>query len=466
MKRLVLLVALLVGVLHAQVSVRLQNGSTVLRDNVSGRLVLKCDGTSLTCTFANNNQFTLGIGTGTLADPGGNGLVVRTAAGVTTARSIAISAPITVSNADGTAGNPTLGCTDASATVGGCLTSSTQTLSGAKTLSTTTLLGLTSNTGNVAIAALATPTITSVTPQTAGGGKTATYKVVCTVSDATHTAASAASTTADAAADLTAANHGNMLVFPACPAGSTGNLVVYRTAFNGTTPAGGAATGLIATLAATATGYTDAGANGDGATPPSANNTGSVITTITGKSTNFGLETKESSSGAFIGFIPDASSAAFNTLVADTDNVLVFSNNNGGSNGGGLAIVPWAVSGQGIRIDGVTGRVTVGALGTATNCADSAGAAACGSAAAGAFVIDAGSTSTVVSTTAVTANSQIFLQEDSSLGTRLGITCNTQSVLVLGSPVVTARTAATSFTATIVVAPTTNPMCVNYFIVN
>lgn len=99
---------------------------------------------------------------------------------------------------------------------------------------------------------------------------------------------------------------------------------------------------------------------------------------------------------------------------------------------------------------------------TSTNCADSAGAAACGSAAAGSFVIDATTTSTVVSTTAVTANSQIFLQYDSSLGTRLGITCNVTVAL----PVVTARTAGTSFTVTVPVAPITNPACYNYHIVN
>lgn len=101
-----------------------------------------------------------------------------------------------------------------------------------------------------------------------------------------------------------------------------------------------------------------------------------------------------------------------------------------------------------------------------TNCADSAGAAACGAAPAGAFVIDATTTSTVVSTTAVTATSRIFLQEDSSLGTELGVTCNTQSSLTLGALRVTARTAATSFTATIEAGPTTNPMCVSYWIVN
>lgn len=102
------------------------------------------------------------------------------------------------------------------------------------------------------------------------------------------------------------------------------------------------------------------------------------------------------------------------------------------------------------------------AYATSTNCSDSAGAAACGSAAAGSVVIDAGSTSVVVSTTAVTANSQIFVQYDSSLGTRLSVTCNTTPAL----PAVTARTAATSFTITVPAAPVTNPACYSYFIVN
>lgn len=103
---------------------------------------------------------------------------------------------------------------------------------------------------------------------------------------------------------------------------------------------------------------------------------------------------------------------------------------------------------------------------TLTNCADSAGAAACGAAAAGAVVIDAAATSVVVSTTAVSANSEIFIQNDSSLGTRLSVTCNTQSSLVLGTPRVTARTAGTSFTVTIEAGPTTNPLCLNFKLVN
>lgn len=109
-----------------------------------------------------------------------------------------------------------------------------------------------------------------------------------------------------------------------------------------------------------------------------------------------------------------------------------------------------------------TGAITAPSYSTTTNCADSAGAAACGSAAAGAFVIDPATTSTIVSTTAVTANSEIFVQYDSSLGTRLGVTCN----VTVGIPQVTARTAGASFTVTIPVGPVTNPECISYRIEN
>lgn len=100
---------------------------------------------------------------------------------------------------------------------------------------------------------------------------------------------------------------------------------------------------------------------------------------------------------------------------------------------------------------------------TTTNCADGAGAAACGSAAAGSFVIDAGASTVVVSTSAVTANSEIFVQYDSSLGTRLGsITCNVTVAL----PSVTARTAGASFTVTVPAAPIANPACYSFHIIN
>ncbi len=109
-----------------------------------------------------------------------------------------------------------------------------------------------------------------------------------------------------------------------------------------------------------------------------------------------------------------------------------------------------------------TGAVTAALLASATNCADSAGDAACVAAPAGGVVVDAGDTATVVSTTAVTANSQIFIVPDMGLGTRLSVTCNATTPTDLR---VTARTAGTSFTIT-VSAPVTNPLCVNYLIVN
>ena len=99
------------------------------------------------------------------------------------------------------------------------------------------------------------------------------------------------------------------------------------------------------------------------------------------------------------------------------------------------------------------GNINGAQFSTAANCADSAGAAACGAAAAGAVVIDAAATSVVVSTTAVTADSQIFITDDSSLNTRLSVTCNTQALTVLGVPTITARTAGTSFTISIAVGP-------------
>lgn len=100
---------------------------------------------------------------------------------------------------------------------------------------------------------------------------------------------------------------------------------------------------------------------------------------------------------------------------------------------------------------------------TTTNCSSSAAPAVCSSASAGSVVIAAAGTTVTVNTTAVTANSQIFIQEDSSLGTKLSVTCNTTTTR---DYYVTARTAATSFQITASAAPVTNPACLSYFIVN
>lgn len=108
------------------------------------------------------------------------------------------------------------------------------------------------------------------------------------------------------------------------------------------------------------------------------------------------------------------------------------------------------------------GALRGGAILTTVNCADSAGPAACGNAAAGAVVVDVGATTVVVSTTMVTANSEIFVSYDSSLSTRLGITCSA----AVFPPTISARVAGTSFTITIPAAPSVNPACISYFIVN
>ena len=119
----------------------------------------------------------------------------------------------------------------------------------------------------------------------------------------------------------------------------------------------------------------------------------------------------------------------------------------------GSASLRWDLFGQ---------AVNSSTYATATNCADGAGAAACGSAAAGAVVIDAGSTSVVVSTTAVTANSRIVPVFDASLGTELSVTCNT----TFAAPWISAKTASTSFTISVAVAPAVNPGCFTFVIVD
>jgi hypothetical protein len=104
---------------------------------------------------------------------------------------------------------------------------------------------------------------------------------------------------------------------------------------------------------------------------------------------------------------------------------------------------------------------------TATNCSSSASPAVCGSASAGSVAVPTGTNATlVVNTTAVTANSQIFVQSDDTLGTKLSVTCNSTLASLIVEPVVTARTGGTSFTITISGTTTTNPVCLSYFIVN
>lgn len=106
-----------------------------------------------------------------------------------------------------------------------------------------------------------------------------------------------------------------------------------------------------------------------------------------------------------------------------------------------------------------TGRYT-----TDVNCSSAASPAVCTTAAAGSVVVAAGATTVVVDTTAVTANSQILLQFDASLGTKLGVTCNT--TVAPPSIATGGRSAGVSFTITVPAAPVTNPACYSYDIIN
>lgn len=113
-----------------------------------------------------------------------------------------------------------------------------------------------------------------------------------------------------------------------------------------------------------------------------------------------------------------------------------------------------------------TGTVTQPTFNSTNNCSSSASPAVCGSAAAGSFVIATSATTVTVNTSAVTANSQIMVQADTSLGTKLSVTCNADSTIANFIPVVTGRVAATSFTVTITGTVSTNPACYSYHITN
>lgn len=100
-------------------------------------------------------------------------------------------------------------------------------------------------------------------------------------------------------------------------------------------------------------------------------------------------------------------------------------------------------------------------FGTSTNCSQAVNPAVCGSAASGNAVVAAAGTTVVINTTAVTVSSQIQLTFDSSLGTKLGVTCNTTPSILA----VSARSGGVSFTVT-TATPAVNPACFSYTIIN
>jgi hypothetical protein len=99
--------------------------------------------------------------------------------------------------------------------------------------------------------------------------------------------------------------------------------------------------------------------------------------------------------------------------------------------------------------------------GTASNCNDYLGN--CGSAAAGFVSIAPGTTSVTVFTTAVTGTSQIFVQEDSTLASNLGLTCNSNFGRTYQ---ITARGPGAGFIITASAPPLTHAACLSYHILN
>ena len=65
----------------------------------------------------------------------------------------------------------------------------------------------------------------------------------------------------------------------------------------------------------------------------------------------------------------------------------------------------------------------------------------------------------------MTAASLIMVTADESLGTKLGVTCNT-TITTVAPIVVTARTPGTSFTVQVDATVGTNPACFSWVLVN
>lgn len=111
----------------------------------------------------------------------------------------------------------------------------------------------------------------------------------------------------------------------------------------------------------------------------------------------------------------------------------------------------------------VVGALKSTTMQTTANCTSAASPATCTASSAGSVVMAATTSTIVVNTSVVTASSQIFAIQDNGLGTKLSVTCNTSAAM---NPYVSARSAGTSFTVKVDIAPTVNPLCLSFFIVN
>lgn len=174
-------------------------------------------------------------------------------------------------------------------------------------------------------------------------------------------------------------------------------------------------------------------------------------TTATGTNSQRGITWNDSGRMSFVRF-------SSNRTTAEADDVVIESSGQLISNFG-IGVLRTPGSGYAFDVDGFVRGTR---LNTKDICLDGSGAASCGAASAGFVVIEAAATTVVVSTTAITANSQIFLTMDISAAAQLGVTCN----VTYADAYVSARTAGTSFTITTTAAPVTNPRCFSFTIIN
>jgi hypothetical protein len=118
-----------------------------------------------------------------------------------------------------------------------------------------------------------------------------------------------------------------------------------------------------------------------------------------------------------------------------------------------------------LHISFLQGLLTA-SLGTTSNCSSASSPAACGQASSGSFVIAAGGNSTTVATAAVTANSQILITPDASLGAKLGVACNNNPATAFTPFGITARSPGHSFTLSIATNAASAPNCYSFTIIN
>ena len=104
-------------------------------------------------------------------------------------------------------------------------------------------------------------------------------------------------------------------------------------------------------------------------------------------------------------------------------------------------------------------------LGTLSNCAQARPNPNCEQAAAGSIVIQSGASSVVVATSQVTSASEILITPDTSLGAKLGISCNQNLASAFAPFGITARTPGKSFTLSIA-NPASGANCYSFSIIN